>query len=149
MPPMYFHGNWNKEHNNTIFSHSHHQQLCIFTSNEQEPACCTSKHLHKQRWPTVNTAETHHQRLIVLTATIWFPQMFSKRWMSMGAIFPTWRNSVPSLYLIHASMSDAIVSDCPTAANCYMATSNRKLEGRFSLYCHLTNNYFWCHGPTR
>lgn len=41
---------------NTVFWHSHHHWLCIFTSDEQH------KHLHQQRWPTVTVtiAETQH-----------------------------------------------------------------------------------------
>jgi len=33
----------NSQLQNTLFQHSHHHQLCIFTSCEQEPACCTLK----------------------------------------------------------------------------------------------------------
>ena len=57
MPPIYFHGNYNKykEQNNglvgsansllqkAIFQHGHHYYLCIFARDEQEPACHTSK----------------------------------------------------------------------------------------------------------
>jgi len=52
--------------------------------------------------------------LTVLTFTVWSPLTFSKcQWMSMGAIFSTWRNSMTHLCLIHTSMSDTILSDCP------------------------------------
>jgi len=38
-------------------------------------------------------------------------------------------------------MSDAILSDCPSAANCHIAaTCNGTLVGRFNLYCHTTNS---------
>ena len=39
-------GRANSQLQNTIFQHSHHHQLCIFTSNEQEPACSARKNLH-------------------------------------------------------------------------------------------------------
>ena len=71
--------------------------------------------------------------LTVLTSTVWSPEMFSKhQWMSVGAVFllfvclfvcfSVWRNSNPHLCFIRASMSDAILSDCPSAAICHTAT---------------------------
>ena len=51
----------NSQLQNTVFQRSHHHLLCIFASNEQEPACCARNYLHQQRWPTaiVTTAEVH------------------------------------------------------------------------------------------
>ena len=47
------------------------------------------------------------------------------------------------------SISDAILSNCPSAANCHTATtSNEILVGRFGLYCHTTNICLWHCGPT-
>ena len=44
------------------------------------------------------------------------------------------------LCFICTSTSDAILSDCPSAAICYMAaTCNGMLVGRFSLYSHTSN----------
>jgi len=46
---------------NTIFQHSHHHYLWIFTSHKQKPACRACRNLHQQRWLTVvTTAEMHH-----------------------------------------------------------------------------------------
>ena len=60
--------------------------------------------------------------------------------MSAGAVFFSFRKSVPHLCSIHTSMSDAIVSDCPSAAICHTATKwNGILVETFSLYCHTTN----------
>ena len=57
-----------------------------------------------------------------------------------GAIFSTWRNSVPHLCFRYTSMSDAAVSDCPSAAICHTATKyNGILAGRFNPYCHTTD----------
>ena len=52
----------NSKQQNTIFQHSHQNQLCIFTSDEQEPACHARKSLHHWWWSaiTVTTTETHH-----------------------------------------------------------------------------------------
>ena len=48
--------------------------------------------------------------------------------------------SASYLYLTCTSMSDAILSDCPSAASCCMATKcNGILVGRFCLYHHTTN----------
>ena len=67
--------------------------------------------------------------------------MFSKcQWMSVGAFFSAWRNSVTHLCFILTSMSDAILSDCPSAAICHTATEcNGILVGRFKLCCRTTN----------
>jgi len=88
--------------------------------------------------------------LTVLTSTVWSPYTFSKcRWMSLGAIFSTWRNSVTHLCFIHPSMSDAVLWDCPSAVICHMATKfDGILVGKFNLYCHITNICLWCRGPT-
>ena len=124
-----------------------------FHSNEQKPACHACKNLYQWRWPTaaVTTAETHH--LTVLTSTVWSTAMFSKRqWisLSMGAISSLWRNSVNHRYFICTSMSDAIVSDCPSAAVCLTVTTcNGVLEGRSNLYCHTTNIHLWCCGSKK
>ena len=47
---------------NSIFQHSHHHQLCILSTDEQEPACCSCQNLH-QSWGstvTIATAEMQH-----------------------------------------------------------------------------------------
>ena len=129
---IYFHENYNryKEHDNNVwqntfsatkhyFQHSHHHYLCIFNSNELEPACCACKSLQQQKWTTATAATAEIHRLIVLTFTVLPPGTFNKHWgMSVGAIFSTWKNSVPHLYFMHTSKSDAILSDCPSAAVC-------------------------------
>ena len=83
--------------------------------------------------------------LTVLTSTGWSPSTFSKcQWMSMGAIFSTWKNSVKLLCFIH---TDTILSDCPSAAICHTARNcNGILVGRFNFYCHPTYIHLWCHG---
>ena len=70
---------------------------------------------------------------------------FSKRqWMSRGASFSAWRNSVTHLCFICTSISDTILSDFPSAAICHTAVKcNGILVGRFSLYCHNINIHLW------
>ena len=82
----------------------------------------------------------------VLTSTGWSPSTVSKHpWMSVGAICSERRNSVAAIFFICTS----IVSECPSAAICHMATKcNGILEGRFNLYCYTANIHFWHHGPT-
>ena len=89
-------------------------------------------------------------RLTVLTSTVWSTQTFSKcRWMSLGAIFSAWRNSITHLCFICTSMSDANLSDGPSAVICRTATKfNGILAGRFNLYCHATSIRLWRRGPT-
>lgn len=62
--------------------------------------------------------------------TLWSPSLFRKCWwMSMGAVFSTWRNSVTYFYFICTSVSDTILSDCTSAAISCMATKcSRILE---------------------
>lgn len=46
------------------------------------------------------------------------------------------------LCFIHTSMLDGVLSDCPFAAICLMATKcNGLLAGRFVLYSHTTNSW--------
>ena len=55
--------------------------------------------------------------LTVLIFTVWSPSTFSKHWlMSLGATFSAWRNSMTCLCFMCTSVSDAILSDCPSAA---------------------------------
>jgi hypothetical protein len=70
--------------------------------------------------------------LTVLTSTVWSLSTFSKhRWIWLGAIFFTWRNLITHLCFILISISDAIMSDCPSAIICCMATKfNGILAGR-------------------
>ena len=79
---------------------------------------------------------THH--LAVLISAVWSPEMFSKhQWISVGTIFSSWRNSVTLFCFIYPSMSHAVLSDCPSAAICHMATKcNGILVGCFSLFFH-------------
>ena len=75
--------------------------------------------------------------LTVLTSAVWSPSVFSKhQWMSVGAVFSTCWNSVTHLCFICTSMSDAVLSECPFAAICHMATKFKGIwMGKFSLCC--------------
>ena len=58
----------------------------------------------------------------------------------IGCNFSAWRNSITHLCFICTSMSDAILSDCPSAVICHTATKfNGILAGRFNLCCHNNN----------
>jgi len=85
------------------------------------------------------------QHLTVLTSTVWSPETFSQHWwMSVDAIFSTWRNSVTHLSFIHTSMSDTIVSDCSSAAICHIATKlNGILVGKFILVGKSSTEFQW------
>ena len=77
------------------------------------------KNLPQWRWALLLSSllkRTTHL-LTVLTSTAGSPSLFSGcPWMSMGALLSTWRNSIPYLWSICTSMSDAVVSHCPSAA---------------------------------
>ena len=84
----------------------------------------------------------------VLTRPVWSPEIFSKcLWAS--AVYSAWKNSMTHPYLTHTSVSDAILSDYPSAAICHTATKwSGMLVGRFNLYCHPTSICLWHHRPT-
>ena len=102
----------NSQLQNTIFQHSHHHEIYIFASEEQELTCCTCKNLRQQRQPTVavTIAEMHHP---------------PPHWTHIHCLVP--RNIQQALinWMAHlcTSMSDAHLSDCPSAAICHMATN--------------------------
>ena len=55
----------NSQLQNTLFQHSHHHELCIFSSNEPEPACCAHKSLWtrchcRQCWNAPPTPDCSH-----------------------------------------------------------------------------------------
>lgn len=67
--------------------------------------------------------------------------------MSVGATFSAGKNSVTRLYFVCSSLSDALLSDYPSAAICHMGTKcNGILVAEFNLYFHSTNIFLWCCG---
>ena len=101
--------------------------------------------LHQGRCITVavTTAERHCS-LSHCLMSINFQQLS----VNVNAIFSAWRNSVTPLCFMHTFMSNAILSDCPSAAICHAATKcNGILLGRFSLYCRTSNICLWHCGP--
>jgi len=55
------------------------------------------------------------------------------------------RNSMTDLCFIYAFVSDIVLSDCPSAAICLIATKcNGIFAGSLSLYYHTTNICLWC-----
>jgi len=158
MPPIYFHGNYNryKEHN-TIwqrkFSATKHcfqiyllplamlfcqpwRRACMLQSWKTAPAEVTNCFTAAM---TSSLLKQNSHCPTVLTSTVWSPSIFSKHeWMSMGAIFSSWGNSVTHLCFVCTSVSDTIFSDCPSAATCGMAAMcNRILARRFNFYCRI------------
>ena len=89
----------------------------------------------------VTTAETHHP--LPHCAHIHCLVSINMQQVSMNVsgchFFSTRRDIMTSLCFICTSISDIILSDCPSAAICHMATKrNGILVGRFNLYCHTT-----------
>ena len=90
----------------------------------------------------------HHCWNGPLTASLYSHPLFGlhKCWASidkcewMQFFFSVWRNLMTHLCFIHTSMSDAILSDCPSAVISHTVTQcKRTLAGRFNLCCHTTN----------
>mgnify|MGYP001859272356 CR=1 FL=1 len=131
---------------NTIFQRGHHHQLWILTTDEQDSVYHAWVNLHYSHEHGLSFALllsllehiTHQPHCAHIHCLV--SRTFSKlQSMSTGVIFSTWRNSMTHLCFIRTPKSD-ILSDCPSAAICHMATKyNGILVGRFSLYCHTTN----------
>ena len=88
--------------------------------------------------------------LTMLISTLWFPETFRKyQCLSVGATFISSKTSVTHLCFMCSSMSDNVLSDCPSVAICYTATwFNGILVGRYDPYCHPTNICCSCWEPT-
>ena len=151
MPLIYFHGNCNrcKEHNDTVWIEQILSYKAVFfhivtTIN------CTFLPATRSLHVTAVTAETLHPVPHCAHIHCLVSRNICKhQWLTVGAIFSMWRNSFPHLCFIGTSMSDAILSDWPSAAICHIATKcNRVLVGRFNLYCCTNNVHLWRHGPT-
>jgi len=54
--------------------------------------------------------------------------------MSMGAISSAWRTFVPCLCFIQTSVSEAILSDCPSAAICHAARRWNGISVEYSTF---------------
>ena len=125
-------------------------------AKNKQPTCCAHKNLHQQRWPTVTviTAEMHHPPPHCTHTHCLISINVQQAGMSMGAIFFNfiyfaWRNSIIHLCFICSSMSETILSDCPSAAiYCTATKHNEILVGKFSFYCHTTNILPWHHEQT-
>ena len=149
-------GRTNSQLQSTLFPDSCHHYLCIFASNEQEPACCAFK-IYMTIWNVacLSHCSCHYWNAppttSVCTHSLFGLQKHSAsinecQWVQF---FYTWRNSVTHLGFIHTSVSDTTLSVCPSATICHMATTCKGvLVGRFSLYCCTTSIHFWCHALT-
>ena len=132
---------------NFIFQHCHHYLLCIYASDEQEPACCTCKNLHgcPERGLSF-TAETHHPpppcahtRCLVSISVQKAATTIS------GCIFFHMEesNSTPLF-----CMNFHVRCHCVRLPLCHMATKwNRILVGEFNCYCP-PDTRCWCSGLT-
>ena len=134
----------------TVFDRANYQLQNIFQNHQQTTACILLSAWLSGTELTFTSIlpllkyTTYH--LAVLTSTAQSQWTFSKHWwMSLGAIFSTWRNSMTYLYFIHISTSDTILSHCPSAALCPTTTKcNGTLLGRFSLHYLITKIHLWC-----
>ena len=108
----------------------------------REPACCAHQNLPQQRCPAVTTAQMHHPpphcAHIHCLVTINIQQASMN--VSEYHFFCMKEFSL-HLHFTCTSMSDTILSDCPSAAIFHVAaTCNWILVERFLLYCHTTQH---------
>ena len=124
------------------------------------PTLWSPEMFSKQQWMSVGVYSQHINRLdkgrtaptadsVLASADQSEVQSVIQQFLYRVPFFSVWRNSVKHLCFICTSMSafmsDAIVTDCPSAAICHTATKcNRTLLGGFNLYCHITNICLWC-----
>ena len=105
----------NSQLQNTVCQHSNHHQLHIFTCYEQKPACCTQICTGGDDslllLPLLKCT-THHLTVLMISINI---QQVSMNANGSGHIFSILRNSVTHLCFMHTSMSDTILSGCPSA----------------------------------
>ena len=147
MHPIYFYRNYNryKEGNNTTWYRNFSATKHWFSM--QSPPLP----LHFYQWWT---------RVPPTASLCWHPLFGLHKWSAntdecqwvpvfphgveifhMGATFST-------CTFIHASLSDASLSGCPSAAICHTATTcSDILMGRFDLYYRTTNIHLWHCGP--
>mgnify|MGYP001853851982 FL=1 len=101
-----------------------------FTWDGQKPGCYAHKNLHQQRWPvlaaTITTAETHHPPPHCANIHCLIPLNIQQMLMNVNRykLFHTFssENSIPHLFFVSIFMSDAIVSDFPSATISCTAT---------------------------
>ena len=120
----------NSQLKNTLFQQSHHHYLCIFCQwwtwvfmlCSQKSAPVETHSFTAAMVVSLLKHSTHN--ITVLTSTVWCLSVLSKhRWISTGTIFPIVRKSVTHLWFICTFISDAILSDCPSAAICHTTTT--------------------------
>ena len=165
MPPVYFHGNYNrfKEHNNIwqskFWAVKHYFSIVITISCAFLPTVNESLRvmLVKNCMAVWNMAcLLHHCWNVPPIASLCSHPLFGLQKRSANIdecqwmpFFSTWGNSMSHLCFIHTSMSDAFVSDCPSAAVWQTATKcNGILVGMLNFYFHATNSCCQLHGPT-
>jgi len=127
----------NSQLQKATFQCSHHLAFWLAVNKSLHPmiiSICTSCHCHCC-WKAPPAA------------LLWWDPLFGLHEFSASINECQW---VPffCLCFICTPISDAILSDCPSAAVCHTATTcNRMLVGRFNLYCHPTIIILCCCGP--
>ena len=102
-------------------------------------------HLYRYRWNTPATTSLCSHPLFGLNKHS--PSIDECQWVQF---FSAWRSSVTHICFIHTSMSETILSDCPSAAICRTtAKCNRILVGSFNLCWHITSICLWHHEPKK
>ena len=125
MPPIYFHGNYNRysEHNNTIWQRILSYKTVLFN---------TGTTVSYAFLPAMN--RNLHVALIKICTSR--GDSAAKNCSGCSFFYLEEFNSTLLLHILPCQT--AFLSDCPSAAVCHMATKwNGILAERFNLYCHL------------
>ena len=154
MPAIYFHGSYNSygEHSNSawyktlFFNRVTTISYTLSTTMNKSLHAMLIKICNQWRWPLLLLPLLKHtiHHLSVLTFTVGLYKCSASidecQWV------PLFLHEVIQ-WSIFASMSDTLLSDCPSAAICHTATKcNGILERRFHLYCHIISIWRWYHG---
>ena len=132
----------------TLFDRAYSQFNLVTTiSYEFSPVCLSGTWLVFHI--AVAAAETHHPPPHCAHNPLLVSISIHQVLMNVNGhhFFSAWKNSTIYFCFLRTSISDAILSDCPSAAIWHTATMGKgTLLGRFSLYCHTTSIHLWCCG---
>ena len=141
----------NSQLQNTTFQHSHHHQLYIFTSNEQEPACHTHKNFPPAEVTHCCCSHCWNSSPIISLCSA----LFAVQKPSASINECQWEHFILYRGIQFHTFASYILPFqtpfCQTAPLLPSVIQQQKkkgtLVGRFSFYCHTTNIHLWHCGP--
>ena len=144
----------NSQLQSIIFQHSHHCLLiCVDELIEvlfiaRYDSCACLSRILLVFCIAVFTAEMHHPPTRCAHALCLVSMNFQQASVSVSGCYFFCMEEFSDTPLLHTHFWYVILSDCPSAAICNIATTwNGIPVRRFNLYCHTTIIYLWHCGP--